>query len=66
MALFNNTKPGKVTLHYDTTSRCNNDGEWPSLIRCLLIHSRLKATKIIGQRNVFYRKRIPGSSSARK
>ena len=66
VALFNNTKPSKVTLHYDTTSRSNNDGEWPSLIRCLLIHSRLKATKIIGQRNAFYRKRIPGSSRARK
>ena len=32
VALFNNTKPGKVTLHYDTTSRSNIDGEWPSLI----------------------------------
>ena len=26
MALFNNTKPNKVTLHYDTTSRSNIDG----------------------------------------
>ena len=32
VALFNNTKLGKVTLHYDTTSRSNTDGEWPSLI----------------------------------
>ena len=32
VALFNNTKPGKVTLHYDTTSRSNIDVEWPSLI----------------------------------
>ena len=27
VALFNNTKPGKVTLHYDITSRSNIDGE---------------------------------------
>ena len=32
VALFKNTKPGKVTLHYDTTSRSNTDGESPSLI----------------------------------
>ena len=31
VALFKNTKPGKVTLHYETTSRINTDGEWPSL-----------------------------------
>ena len=30
------------------------------------VNSRLKATKIIGQRKAFYRKRIPGSSCARK
>ena len=30
------------------------------------INSRLKVTKIIGQRKVFYRQRIPESSSARK
>ena len=30
------------------------------------VNSRLKATKIIGQRKVFYRQRIPESSSARK
>ena len=29
------------------------------------VNSRLKATKIIGQRKVFYRHRIPGSSCAR-
>ena len=28
--------------------------------------SRLKATKITGQRKAFYRQRIPGSSCARK
>ena len=30
------------------------------------VNSRLKATKIIGQRKAFYRKRIPESSRARK
>ena len=30
------------------------------------VNSRLKATKIIGQRKAFYRQRIPESSSARK
>ena len=30
------------------------------------INSRLKATKIVGQRKEFYRHRIPGSSCARK
>ena len=30
------------------------------------INSRLKATKIIGQRKAFYRQRIPESSCARK
>ena len=30
------------------------------------VNSRLKATKIIGQRKAFYRQRIPGSSCARK
>ena len=30
------------------------------------LNSRLKATKIIGQRKAFYRKRIPESSCARK
>ena len=30
------------------------------------INSRLKATKITGQRKAFYRQRIPGSSCARK
>ena len=30
------------------------------------INSRLKATKIIGQRKAFYRRRIPESSCARK
>ena len=30
------------------------------------VNSRLKATKIIGQKKVFYRKRIPESSCARK
>ena len=30
------------------------------------VNSRLKATKIIGQRKVFYRQRIPGFSCARK
>ena len=32
VALFNNTKPNKLTLHYDTTARSNIDGEWPSLM----------------------------------
>ena len=32
VALFNNTKPSKVKLHYDTTSRSNTNGEWSSLI----------------------------------
>ena len=32
VALFNNIKPGKLTLHYDTTPRINIDGKWPSLI----------------------------------
>ena len=30
------------------------------------VNSRLKATKIIGQRKAFYRHRIPESSCARK
>ena len=30
------------------------------------VHSRLKTTKIIGQRKAFYRQRIPESSCARK
>ena len=30
------------------------------------VNSRLKATKIIGQRKAFYRKRIPESCCARK
>ena len=30
------------------------------------VNSRLKATKIIGQRKTFYRQRIPESSCARK
>ena len=30
------------------------------------VNSRLKATKIIGQRKAFYRQRIPGSSCMRK
>ena len=30
------------------------------------VNSRIKATKIIGQRKVFYRKRIPEFSCARK
>ena len=30
------------------------------------VNSKLKATKIIGQRKAFYRQRIPGSSCARK
>ena len=30
------------------------------------VNSRLKATKIIGQRKAFYRQRIPEPSSARK
>ena len=30
------------------------------------VNSRLKATKIIGQRNAFYKQRIPESSCARK
>ena len=30
------------------------------------LNSRLKATKIIGQRKAFYRQRIPESSCARK
>ena len=30
------------------------------------INSRLKSTKIIGQRKAFYRQRIPESSCARK
>ena len=30
------------------------------------VNSRLKATKIIGQRKAFYRERIPESTSARK
>ena len=32
VALLNKIKPNKVTLHYDTTSRSTNDGEWFSLI----------------------------------
>ena len=30
------------------------------------VNSRLKATKIVGQRKAFYRQRIPESSCARK
>ena len=30
------------------------------------VNSRLKATKIIGQRKAFHRQRIPGSSCVRK
>ena len=30
------------------------------------VNSRLKATKIIGQRKAFYRQRIPGSNCARE
>ena len=30
------------------------------------VNSRLKATKIIGQRKAFYKQRIPGSSCVRK
>ena len=30
------------------------------------VNSRLKSTKIIGQRKAFYRQRIPDSSCARK
>ena len=30
------------------------------------VNSRLKATKIVGQRKAFYKQRIPGSSCARK
>ena len=32
----------------------------------MTVNSRLKATKIVGQRKAFYRQRIPGSSCARK
>ena len=32
----------------------------------IFVNSRLKATKIIGQRKAFYRQRIPESSCARK
>ena len=32
----------------------------------MFVNSRLKATKIIGQRKTFYRDRIPGSRYARK
>ena len=32
----------------------------------MFVNSRLKATKFIGQRKVFYRQRIPESSCARK
>ena len=32
----------------------------------MFVNSRLKATKIIGQRNAFYRQRIPESSCVRK
>ena len=32
----------------------------------MFVNSRLKATKIIGQRKTFYRQIIPGSSCARK
>ena len=32
----------------------------------MFVNSRLKATKIIGQRKAFYRQRIPESSCARK
>ena len=30
------------------------------------VNSKLKPTKIIGRRKAFYRKRVPGSSCARK
>ena len=32
VALFNNTRPNKTTLHYDNTSRSNIDREWPSMV----------------------------------
>ena len=32
VALFSMKPPERVTLHYDTTSRCYIDGEWPCLI----------------------------------
>ena len=32
LALLNKREFEKSTLHYDTTSRCHIDGEWPSLI----------------------------------
>ena len=35
-------------------------------IQKMSVNSRLKATKIIGQRKAFYRQRIPESSCARK
>ena len=31
-ALFNIPENVKCTLHYDTTSRCKIDGDWPSII----------------------------------
>ena len=31
-ALFNILESVKCTLHYDTTSRCKIDGDWPSII----------------------------------
>ena len=30
--LFKKSSVEKVTLHFDTTSRCNIDGEWPAII----------------------------------
>ena len=32
LALLNKQNDVKSTLHYDTTSRCHIDGEWPSII----------------------------------
>ena len=32
LALLNKPNDVKTTLHYDTTSRCHIDGEWPSII----------------------------------
>ena len=31
-ALYSKDKEAPCTLHYDTTSRCNIDGEWPAII----------------------------------
>ena len=32
LALLNKQNDVKSTLHYDTTSRCHIDGQWPSII----------------------------------